>query len=98
MSCFCATEALIASVQDPSALESSSSIRAIALFDNEEVGSVSHHGAQSNMLGSAIKRLADIHIPSARGRDTDGTASEQGLANSFLISSDMAHGEYSRES
>lgn len=39
MSCFCATEALIASVASADALASSSAIRAIALFDNEEVGS-----------------------------------------------------------
>ena len=92
MSCFCATEALIASVSDAKSLANSSSIRAIALFDNEEVGSVSTHGAESNMLVSLIHRLASIRIAGINPPESDEHALERSIANSFLLSSDMAHG------
>ncbi|PWN51979.1 putative aspartyl aminopeptidase [Violaceomyces palustris] len=91
MSCFCATESLINSVSDPSSLEKSSSIRAIALFDNEEVGSVSSHGAESNMLISTIQRLASI-VPKDPNFSPTSALLEQSISKSFLLSSDMAHG------
>ncbi|KAE8217579.1 hypothetical protein CF319_g8361 [Tilletia indica] len=100
MSCFCATEALINSLspskgEKAEPLESSSSIRAIALFDNEEVGSVSTHGAESNMLASTVRRLASMPITGIQTEESewrDATAYERAIAKSFLISSDMAHG------
>ncbi|KDN49618.1 putative aspartyl aminopeptidase [Tilletiaria anomala UBC 951] len=94
MSCFCATEALIGSLKNPSALHKSSSIRAIALFDNEEVGSVSTHGAESNMLASTVRRLVSIPVKGIRlhgDEHLEATAYERAIAQSFLISSDMAH-------
>ncbi|CAD6927979.1 unnamed protein product [Tilletia controversa] len=105
MSCFCATEALINSLS-PSSTDSkttstdeplslSSSIRAIALFDNEEVGSVSTHGAESNMLASTVRRLASMPIEGIEIQESEwrsATAFERAIAKSFLISSDMAHG------
>ncbi|PWY97417.1 hypothetical protein BCV70DRAFT_233825 [Testicularia cyperi] len=96
MSCFCATEALIASLEGQAgaaALASSSSIRAIALFDNEEVGSVSSHGAESNMLPALIERLVSLPITtSSSGAAAPNNLYEQSIARSFLLSSDMAHG------
>ncbi|KAK0552673.1 hypothetical protein OC846_001835 [Tilletia horrida] len=99
MSCFCATEALIDSLQSSSGgsepLSASASIRAIALFDNEEVGSVSTHGAESNMLASTVRRLASMPIEGIETTETEwrnATAYERAIAKSFLISSDMAHG------
>ena len=95
MSCFCSTEALIASVVDLDALEKSKSIRAIALFDNEEVGSVSNHGAESNLLWSLIQRLAGLQVPGVQTSAVSSTELvEQSLSRSFLISSDTAHGAY----
>lgn len=91
MSCFCATEALIASLSKPEALADSSSIRAIALFDNEEVGSVSTHGAESNMLPSLIQRLVSLPV-STTSSPAASNLYEQAIARSFLLSSDMAHG------
>lgn len=94
MTCFCATTAIInAHSSSATSLDSSSSIRAIALFDNEEVGSVSTHGADSNLLASLVKRLSSIKIMSASTTEVGtGTVYERSIAKSFLISSDMAHG------
>ena len=93
MSCFCATEALVASVLDLDALNTSQSIRAIALFDHEEVGSVSNQGAESNLLWSMIHRLSHLHVNGVEDSTASSAAdlSEQSLARSFLISSDTAH-------
>lgn len=93
MSCFCATEALIASVVDIDAVEQAKSIRAIALFDHEEVGSVSHQGAESSLLWSMVHRLAGLAVPGAPSTSASAPELfEQSLARSFLISSDTAHG------
>jgi aspartyl aminopeptidase len=94
MTCFCATTAIInAHESSASTLDASSSIRAIALFDNEEVGSVSTHGAESNLLASLIKRLSSIKVMAASSTEPgSGTHYERAIAKSFLISSDMAHG------
>jgi aspartyl aminopeptidase len=94
MTCFCATTAIInAHTSSSSTLDSSTSIRAIALFDNEEVGSVSTHGADSNLLASLVKRLSSIKVMSASSAEPGaGTIYERSIAKSFLISSDMAHG------
>ncbi|WFD25419.1 aspartyl aminopeptidase [Malassezia nana] len=95
MSCFCATEALIASLVDIDAVDQAQSIRAIALFDHEEVGSVSHQGAESSLLWSMIHRLAGLTVNGTP--ESSASAAElieQSLARSFLISSDTAHGTY----
>lgn len=92
MSCFCSTEALIESLKEGNgeSLKESKNIRAIALFDNEEVGSVSTHGAESNMLASTVKRLASIQIKNGVELKNDEhrnfTAFERSISKSFLIS------------
>lgn len=92
MSCFCAVTALLSSLTPGvSSLSTSTSIRAICLFDNEEVGSVSTHGADSNMLPSLIRRLAGIRVNGARVYEGPGDGYDAAIAKSFLISSDMAH-------
>lgn len=92
MSCFCATEGLINSLEGKDALQNVSSIRAIALFDNEEVGSVSYQGAESNLVWSMIHRLAALAVQSASSGPLNSQALfDQSLARSFLISSDTAH-------
>jgi aspartyl aminopeptidase len=55
---YCALMALINS----GGLEKEGGIRMVALFDNEEIGSVSAHGADSNLLQSAIKRIGSLPI------------------------------------
>ncbi|KAG5976136.1 hypothetical protein E4U55_007487 [Claviceps digitariae] len=102
---YCSVEGLISSVRDESqSLDQDSTIRMIACFDHEEIGSTSAQGAESNLLPSVIRRLASL--PGNRDASSDGsfepihhyhhesdesTAYEQTLSRSFLISADMAH-------
>jgi aspartyl aminopeptidase len=100
---YCAVEGLIQSVASPSALKDESTIRLIACFDHEEIGSTSAQGAASNMLPAVIRRLSCLAFSSddseksydkvshADASADLSTAYEQTLATSFLISADMAH-------
>lgn len=100
---FCAIQGLIESVSPSGALDDETSIRLVASFDHEEVGSLSSHGADSNLLPSVIRRLSviptqlgsmssDSSYDKLREAELDlATAYEQTLAGSFLISADMAH-------
>ena len=60
-------------------------INMLAVFDNEEVGSGSGQGADSDFLENTCRRIA---------QSLDGTNSiyERWLADSFLLSCDNAHG------
>ncbi len=55
-----------------------------AVFDNEEVGSRSLQGAESDFLAATLRRAC-----SALGMDDEGVAAL--LADSFLVSADNAH-------
>ncbi|CED82722.1 aspartyl aminopeptidase [Phaffia rhodozyma] len=94
MSSFAAVEALTDSFTNAgSALSSSPApASAILLFDHEEVGSVSHHGAESNMLPSLVTRLtaAGLNVSEADSSTIVGRTDEA-LAKSFLVSADMGH-------
>ena len=59
MMSFCSMNAMIESI---STIANDSTIRLVALFDNEEVGSNTAHGADSNMMETALKRLAGLNI------------------------------------
>ncbi|PSN70202.1 peptidase M18, aminopeptidase I [Corynespora cassiicola Philippines] len=98
MMSYCSVEGLIKSLSDPSALEKDSTIRLIALFDHEEIGSQTAQGADSNLLPAVIRRLSVLPASESNSDksydklDADtATAYEQTLATSFLISADMAH-------
>ncbi|HLL55499.1 MAG TPA: M18 family aminopeptidase [Myxococcaceae bacterium] len=58
----------------------------VALFDHEEVGSRSHTGAMGATLRDVLARIERDHEEKGKG------GLERALANSFLISCDMAHG------
>lgn len=77
---FCAVEALAesASAQSLSTLEGN--VNCIALFNHEEIGSVSSSGAASSLIPSLINRLSPT--PATLG---------QSVSRSFLISADMGH-------
>lgn len=102
VSTFCATRGLIESLQDESALDQESSIRLIACFDHEEIGSMSAQGAFGMMLPSIIRRLSVLSPSAFSENDSDrsydktteldlSTAYEQTLSGSFLVSADAAH-------
>jgi hypothetical protein len=59
-------------------------INCVILYDNEEVGSVSFQGAESNLLPSFVERIASLD-------DYQKIGYHQLLANSFLISADAGH-------
>jgi aspartyl aminopeptidase len=100
---YCAVEGIIESLSSPSALDKESSIRLIACFDHEEIGSTSAHGAASNLLPAVLRRLSVlpahhdtasdksyVRVPGEAELDIS-TAYEQTLSTSFLVSADMAH-------
>jgi len=82
---FSTIEALCESVESQSLDKlSDNNINCVILFDNEEAGSVSNQGAQSNLLPSFVERVVALPEFSSIGY-------HQLLANSFLISGDMGH-------
>ena len=85
---YCSTMALINSVASQSNLENESTIRLIALFDHEEIGSNTAQGADSNFLPTILRRLSVLGLGD---NQPNNTYYEQSLASSFLISADMAH-------
>ncbi|KAA1078633.1 hypothetical protein PGTUg99_001054 [Puccinia graminis f. sp. tritici] len=88
-SSFAAFEALAQSVEggpNSKGLEQSALIRTIALWDNEEIGSVSHQGAESNFLEAILTRVS-----SSFTNQPSPALTEQTLAASFLLSCDMGH-------
>ncbi|KAL5527455.1 hypothetical protein ACEPAG_6246 [Sanghuangporus baumii] len=80
VSSFCAVEALSQSASSKLFPSSQGNVNAIALFNHEEVGSVSSTGAESSIIPSLLSRLS----PTAE-------ALSQSIARSFLISADMGH-------
>lgn len=77
---FCAVEALAGYVEDPSFRDLEGNVNCIALFNHEEIGSVSTTGAQSSLIPSLLERLSPspaLHC--------------QSIARSFLVSADMGH-------
>ncbi|OLY85790.1 Aspartyl aminopeptidase [Smittium mucronatum] len=81
-SSYCAIEALVRSTKSSDSLSSEDRIWMAALFDNEEIGSRSAYGADSSLLDNTIRRLQS---------NGSHTSFEQTVANSFLVSADMAH-------
>jgi aspartyl aminopeptidase len=63
---------------------SAGAVQIMALFDHEEVGSVSGHGARSSLLAATLERAA-----LALGLDREAWL--RLLPRSFLVSADMAH-------
>ena len=77
---FCAVEALSRYAENPSLSGLSGNVNCIALFNHEEVGSVSTTGAQSSLIPSFLERLS----PSP-------ALHSQSIAKSFLVSADVGH-------
>ncbi|KAI3434924.1 hypothetical protein D9Q98_002978 [Chlorella vulgaris] len=82
---YCCLQALVDTCANAEALADETGVRAIALFDNEEVGSDSAQGAGSPVMRDCITRVTQLLAEGAEG------AVQRAMRNSFLISADMAH-------
>ena len=65
----------------------SSIIKAVGLFDNEEIGSLLRQGARGNFLPSVLERA----VTSLNNDVSSTSIMGQTYANSFLVSSDVIH-------
>jgi len=86
---FCATQALVDAFggdAGAAALAAEPAVKAVALFDHEEVGSSSAQGAGGPVMRDSLFRLARC----LAGPDAEGAAIRT-LQASFLVSADMAH-------
>lgn len=88
---YTAIQGLIRSVDGKDALEEESSIRMVALFDDEEVGSRTAQGADSNVLLAILRRLSVISSGDLLNNEDLFTAFDRSMSRSFLLSADMAH-------
>ncbi|KAG8893839.1 hypothetical protein FRB99_001674, partial [Tulasnella sp. 403] len=79
-SSFSAVEGLIRFASEISVGELEGNVNAIALFNHEEIGSVSSTGAESSIIPNFLSRLSPT--PAAHAST---------VARSFLISADMGH-------
>lgn len=77
---FCAVEAIADYSTSTLFPEVKGNINAIALFNHEEIGSVSTSGAMSSLLPTLLSRLSPTPQTYA-----------QSVAKSFLLSCDMSH-------
>ena len=80
-SCFVSLAALLEA-------KATAATQVIVLFDHEEVGSRSASGAMSAFLRDVLARIVRDHEAQAKG------GLERAIANSFLVSLDMAHGHH----
>ncbi len=80
MMSFCSTDALIQASTNN--LNDATQIFMTALFDNEEVGSVSMMGAGSSVMSRLLQRLNGYNFASTY---------DAAIARSILVSADMAH-------
>ncbi|KAF2462731.1 uncharacterized protein BDR25DRAFT_274046 [Lindgomyces ingoldianus] len=82
-----AIQALINSTSTFSRTHSASSqIKIVALFDDEEIGSLLRQGARGNFLPTIVERIVDSFASKSVSSLINRT-----YANSFLVSSDVCH-------
>ncbi|KAH7318393.1 peptidase M18 [Stachybotrys elegans] len=82
----CSWPALVALLK-ASENEDEGYIKLVALFDDEEIGSLLRQGARANFLPQAIERTVEALNPDSYGPGVLG----QTYARSFLVSADVTH-------
>lgn len=80
LSSFAAVDAIAGHVSSPAFTTLEGNVNCIALFNHEEIGSVSTSGAESSLIPSLLHRLS----PSPQ-------VAAQSIARSFLVSCDVGH-------
>ena len=88
---YCATEGIIESLSAADALDEEPGIRLISLFDNEEIGSRTAPGADSNLLPAVVRRLSVLAGDASAPAPPSSSAFEECLIKSMLWSCDQAH-------
>ncbi|XAR50313.1 Aspartyl aminopeptidase [Bertholletia excelsa] len=83
-SSFCSLKALIDTTSSESSLVDETSVRMVALFDHEEIGSDSAQGAGSPVMLDSLSRITNYF-------SSDSKLLEKAIQRSFLVSADMAH-------
>jgi len=73
-------------------LNNQNSINFIALFDNEEVGSLSFQGADSDFFGKNLQRIFRTIGKISEEKNSNEDDFLACCARSFVLSADMAHG------
>lgn len=81
---FCAVEALVDHSKD---LSSDKDVCLVALFDHEEIGSQSAHGAGSPVMKEAVERISSALAGDNFNPDVYASC----IRNSFVLSVDQAH-------
>lgn len=79
-------------VKDSTSTTADKSLKIVALFDDEEIGSLLRQGARGNFLPGTITRInASLERPAHFKSINLEALTAQTFANSFLISSDVTH-------
>lgn len=89
-----AVQALLASCHEQSSSSSSadaSSIKLVALFDNEEIGSLTRQGARSDFLSTSISRIVEALYTATTLMPLPASTLARTYANSFFLSADVTH-------
>lgn len=84
--CFVALESII-DYSKSGHVASDDKVSAIALFDHEEIGSESTHGAGSPIMDDAVKRITAAFANGGTQNDLHASA----VRTSFILSVDQAH-------
>lgn len=79
------THAAVLALAGSAEAQACDATRVVALWDNEECGSRSAHGAQGPFIRQVLDRIVEAHPDGA----PQGPA--RAMARSFLVSADMAH-------
>lgn len=90
-SSLCGLHALI---NDCKNLQEQTSINFIAMFDNEEIGSLSYQGADSEFFGRNLERIFMTTDKKSEEKNYNGDEFMACCSRSFVISADMAHGSH----